>query len=278
MSNAQVGRAPSDHPGVSVLAVVPTYLDKEIDAELLLRCLVSMAATAPELEVVVVDDGSPARHLVAQLGPVCAELGQRLVCKEENSGFSSTVNHGLRLALAEGKDALLVNQDVQFVDAGWLEAMVERTDSEGRPAAVVGAKLLYPNGLIQHGGIHHSRLYGWYDHRFHFGPADLPEANLPAVCPVTGALQLIRHATLEALGLYDESFIMGYEDVDYCLRVFDAGLECVYEPAAWALHHESALRGRLDDKNAAWLKASAQRHKDKQADRDHSRFFPALTA
>ena len=133
MSNAQVGPAPSDHPGVSVLAVVPTYLDKEIDAELLLRCLVSMAATAPELEVVVVDDGSPARHLVAQLGAVCAELGQRLMCKEENSGFSSTVNHGLRLALAEGKDALLVNQDIQFVDAGWLEAMVERTDSEGRP-------------------------------------------------------------------------------------------------------------------------------------------------
>ena len=263
---------------MSVLAVVPTYLDKEIDAELLLRCLVSMAATAPELEVVVVDDGSPAQHLVAQLGPVCAELGQRLVCKPDNSGFSRTVNEGLELALAEGTDALLVNQDIQFVEGGWLEAMVGRTDAEGRPAAVVGAKLLYPDGLIQHAGIHHSRLYGWYDHRHRFAPADLHEANLPAVCPVTGALQLIRHATLERIGLYDTGFVMGYEDVDYCLRVFDAGLECVYEPAAWALHHESALRGRLDAKNAAWLKASAQRHQEKQGGRDHSRFQPALTA
>jgi len=52
----------------------------------------------------------------------------------------------------------------------------------------------------------------------------------------------------------------------------------VYEPAAWALHHESALRGRLDAKNAAWLKASAQRHQEKQGGRDHSRFQPALTA
>ena len=263
---------------MSVLAVVPTYLDKEIDAELLLRCLVSMSATAPEAEVVVVDDGSPARHLVAQLGAVCAELGQRVVLKEENSGFARTVNVGLRLALAEGKDALLLNQDIQFVDAGWLEALVARTGTDGRPAAVVGAKLLYPNGLLQHAGIHYSRLYSWYDHRFQYGPGDLPEADLPAVCPVTGALQLIRHATLESIGLYDESFVMGYEDVDYCLRVFDAGLECVYEPAAWALHHESALRGRLDAKNAAWLKASAERHRTKQAERDHSRFYPALTA
>ena len=267
----------SDHRGVSVLAVVPTYLDKDVDAELLLRCLVSLSATAPEAQVVVVDDGSPAQHLVAQLGPVCAELGQRLVRKEENSGFSRTVNVGLRLALEEGHDALLVNQDIQFVDAGWLDAMVARTDAEGRPAAVVGAKLLYPDGLIQHGGIHHSRLYGFFDHRFHFAPADLPEADVPAVCPVTGALQLIRHATLEALGFYDESFVMGYEDVDYCLRAFDAGLACVYEPAAWALHHESALRGRLDDKNAAWHKASAQRHAAKQAHRDLSRFQPSLT-
>lgn len=262
---------------MSVLAVVPTYLDKEVDAELLLRCLVSLSATAPEAEVVVVDDGSPARHLVGQLDAVCAELGQRLVLKADNSGFSRTVNAGLRIALEEGKDALLVNQDIQFVDGGWLAAMVERKDSEGRPAAVVGAKLLYPNGLIQHAGIHHSRLYGWYDHRFRFAPGELPEADVPCVCPVTGALQLIRHDVLEQVGLYDEGYVMGYEDVDFCLRVFDAGLECVYEPAASALHHESALRGRLDAKNAAWFNASAARHQEKQAGRDHSRFYPALT-
>ena len=66
---------------------------------------------------------------------------------------------------------------------------------------------------------------------------------------------------------------MGYEDVDYCLRVFDAGLECVYEPAAWALHHESALRGRLDAKNAAWLQG-APRNGTAQAGR--TRPFPLL--
>lgn len=262
---------------MSVLAVVPTYLDQEIDAELLLRCLVSLAMTAPEAEVVVIDDGSPARHLVAQLGPVCDELGQRLVRKEDNSGFSRTVNRGLELARDEGKHALLVNQDIQFVDPGWLDAMVARTDPQDRPAAVVGAKLLYPNGLLQHAGILHSRLYGWFDHRMRFGPGDLPEANVPAECPVTGALQLIRHTTLEAVGLYDESYVMGFEDVDYCLRTFAAGLSCMYEPRAWALHHESALRGRLSDKNAKWLAASSAAHAARYGDADHSRHQLALT-
>jgi O-antigen biosynthesis protein len=262
---------------VSVLAVVPTYLRTELEAELLLRCLVSLSATAPQAEVVVVDDASPAADLVAQLAPVCAELGHRLLCKHENTGFSRTVNAGLRLALEEGKDALLVNQDVQFVDGGWLEAMLERTDTEGRPAAVVGAKLLYPSGQIQHAGVLYSRLYRWFDHRLRYAPGDLPEANLPQRCPVTGALQLIRHDTLATVGLYDETFQMGHEDVDYCLRVFDAGLECIYEPAAWALHHESAIRGQLDQRLAEWQRDSAVALLEKYAGRDHTEFSLPLS-
>jgi GT2 family glycosyltransferase len=262
---------------VSVLAVVPTYLRTELEAELLLRCLVSLSATAPQAEVVVVDDASPAADLVAQLAPVCGELGHRLLCKHENTGFSRTVNAGLRLALDEGKDALLVNQDVQFVDGGWLEAMLDRTDTEGRPAAVVGAKLLYPSGEIQHAGVLYSRLYRWFDHRLRYAPGDLPEANVPQRCPVTGALQLIRHDTLATVGLYDETFQMGYEDVDYCLRTFDAGLECIYEPAAWALHHESAIRGRLDRRLKEWQEQSRETLDALYADRDLTEFSPALT-
>jgi O-antigen biosynthesis protein len=262
---------------VSVLAVVPTYLRTELEAELLLRCLVSLSATAPEAEVVVVDDASPAAGLVAQLAPVCDELGAGLIRKHENSGFSRTVNVGLRLALEEGRDALLVNQDIQFIDGGWLDTMLDRTDTDGRPAAVVGAKLLYPTGEIQHAGVLYSRLYRWFDHRLRYAPADLPEANIPQRCPVTGALQLIRHATLATVGLYDEAFQMGHEDIDYCLRTFDAGLECVYEPAAWALHHESAIRGQLDQRLADWQLASSYALLTKYLGRDHTEFSLSLT-
>jgi GT2 family glycosyltransferase len=262
---------------VSVLAIVPVYLRDDLDAELLARCLVSLYSTAPEAEVLVVDDGSPAQHLVDQLPAVAAELGQRLSLKEENSGFSKTVNVGLRTALAEGHDALLVNQDIEFMRTGWLEAMIACRDEADRPAAVVGGRLLYPTGLIQHGGIYYSRFYGWYDHRFRFAPADLPEANRRFTCPVTGALQLIRHETLERVGFYDETFVMGHEDVDYCLRTFDDGLACVYEPAAWAVHHESAIRGRAEEKSLAWWQASNDRHAVKNGSRDHSAHYISLT-
>lgn len=262
---------------MSVLAIVPVYLRDDLDAELLARCLVSLYSTAPDAEVLVVDDGSPAAHLVEQLGPVTKELGQRLSLKEENSGFSKTVNVGLRTALAEGHDALLVNQDIQFLRAGWLEAMLGCTEQSGHPAAIVGARLLYPSGLIQHAGIYYSRFYGWYDHRFRYAPAELAEANVRHTCPVTAALQLIRHDTLERIGVYDETFVMGHEDVDYCLRTLDAGLSCVYEPAASALHHESAIRGRLEEKSVGWWQASNERHLDKHKDRDHSPHYLSLT-
>jgi GT2 family glycosyltransferase len=227
---------------VPSLAIVPTYLRTEQDLEVLLRCLASLSATAPELELLVVDDCSPNAGLVDQLALIVPELGGELVRKPENTGFSATVNVGLRRALEWGQDALLVNADLEFTTPGWWPAMHERTDSQGRPAAVVGAFLTYPNGLIQHAGVTFSLLERKFVHRYRFGPAALPEAHRPTQCPVTGALQLIRHATLTAVGLYDEGFRMGLEDVDYCLRTFDAGLECIYEPRARAVHAESFVR------------------------------------
>jgi GT2 family glycosyltransferase len=225
--------------------------------------------------VLVVDDHSPNRALVADLESVADELGVTVVCKDENTGFARTVNIGLEIARAEGWDAVLVNADIEFHEAGWLERMLARTDSEGRPAAVVGARLLYPQGLIQHAGIYFSLLRRDFFHRFQYGPSDLPEALVPCRCPVTGALQLIRHETLEAVGLYDENFYLACEDVDYCLRVFEAGLECIYEPTVTAIHLESFFRGRdRTEKMTEWGMRSLSRLMFKYADTDLTRFTP----
>jgi GT2 family glycosyltransferase len=261
---------------VPTLAIVPTYLRSEEDLEVLLRCLVSLAATAPELELLVVDDASPATELIDQLATVLPELGGQLLRKSENSGFSATVNVGLGRALEWGQDALLVNADLEFTTPGWWEAMRDRTDSQGRPAAVVGAFLTYPNGLIQHAGVTFSLLERKFIHRFRFGPAALPEAHRPTACPVTGALQLIRHATLTDVGLYDQGFRMGLEDVDYCLRVFDLGLECIYEPAARAVHAESVFRGRATKKILDWQETSTRHLWGKYPYADFSQWVPAL--
>jgi GT2 family glycosyltransferase len=261
---------------VPSLAIVPTYLRSDQDLEVLLRCLVSLSVTAPELELLVVDDASPAAALVDQVALVIAELGGELHRKPENSGFSSTVNVGLRRALDWGQDAVLVNADIEFTTPGWWEAMRDRTDTQGRPAAVVGAFLTYPNGLIQHAGVTFSLLERKFLHRFRFGPAALPEAQRTTQCPVTGALQLIRHTALTQVGLYDEGFRMGLEDVDYCLRAFDAGLECIYEPRARAVHAESVFRGRATKKIVDWQETSTRHLWTKYPHADFSRWVPAL--
>jgi GT2 family glycosyltransferase len=258
------------------LCVVPAYLRTSEDLDVLVRCLVSLWGTAGAPDAVVVDDGSPARELVEMLGAACAELGFELVAKDANEGFARTVNVGLRRALEQGRDAVLVNADLEFTQAGWLEAMLARTDTQGRPAAVVGAKLVFPNGCIQHAGVYFSAADHRWWHRCAYAPGDLPEAQTPLLCPVTGALQLIRHETLATVGLYDEGFRLGLEDVDYCLRVFDAGLECIYEPAARAVHAESVFRGRTTRKIDAWHEASTRHLWTKYAHADFSPWVPAV--
>jgi GT2 family glycosyltransferase len=256
---------------------VPAYLRAPDDLDVLERCLASLAQTAPKAQVLVVDDGSPAAELVDQLERDGGELGFAVVRRPDNGGFAATVNVGLRRALEEGRDAVLVSPDIEFHALGWLAPMLARTGTDLAPAAVVGARLLYPNGLLAHAGIYFSLLHRGFAHRFNLGPGELPEALVPARCPVSCALQLIRHACLAEVGLYDEAFHMGWEDVDYCLRVFAAGHECIYEPAACATHAASLYRSRTARGQEDWERRSLELLLTKHAGADLSAFVPAYT-
>ncbi len=216
------------------LAVVPIALATPADLDAALRCLVSLWSTARDAQAIVVDDGTSSPALVAQLAIAVQELGYALERLPEARGRGAAINLGLERAARTGADALVVDPRVELVAPHWLERMRARTDGQGRPAAVVGARLIDGNGLLDHAGMFFSLLRREFFHRFRFGPANLPEALAPTRCPVSQSLQLIRHETLEAVGRYDESLALGYEGVDFCLRAFAAGLECIYEPSAVA--------------------------------------------
>jgi GT2 family glycosyltransferase len=245
---------------------------------MLVDCLASIKATVGDwVDVLVVDDGSPRASLVASM--VIERMGEAVefVFNEENEGFSRTVNVGLQRALDEGRDAILCNADIEFMGPGWLAGMRNqgRLDRDA-PAEVVGALLCYPNGTIQHAGIYFSLLSRVFDHLHKHGPMNLPEALIARACPVTGALQLIRHETLTTVGLYDPEFRMGYEDVDYCLRVFLAGGQCVYTPEVRAWHRESVFRSRPSEKLARWHRESFIRLMEKYAETNFASLVPSL--
>lgn len=239
------------------LVVIPSYMTEPKDLATTVTAIESVRKTQGDgIDIQVVDDGSPAGALVDGLEAESKELRFDLHRKEDNSGFSKTVNIGLQRALEEDRDAILMNADVEITTSGWLERFQATTDPKHRKAAVVGALLLFPNGLIQHGGIFFSLVTRTFDHTYKYGPGNLPEALEKQVCPVTGAFQFIRHQTLETVGLYDSRFSMGWEDVDYCIRTFLAGECCIYNPNIRGFHHEMMFRGRPSEKVRDWQNKS----------------------
>jgi GT2 family glycosyltransferase len=261
------------------LVVIPNYVTEPDDVKVLADGLMSVQKTAPDgqVKVLVVDDCSPKPELVDEIEALQEPLNFHLIRREKNEGFSRTVNVGLQQALEEGRDAVLLNADVEIDTPGWVETFQQTTDSFGNPASVVGALLLYPNGLIQHAGIYFSLLTRDFRELYKYGPGNLPAALKESVAPVTGAFQFIRHECLTSVGLYDPAFRMGHEDVDYCLRVFLTGeRQCIYNPNVRAYHFESLFRGRPNPKVQEWQEKSWIYLANKYADQNFADLVPYI--
>ena len=172
-----------------------------------------------------------------------------LVRKPENEGFSRTVNVGLERARDEGREAVLMNADIVMRTPGWLGALPQDDRLAGqaggprRRAAALPERADPARGplLLEARATSSSTASA-------SRPGNLPEAQVKTVCPVTGAFQYIRPEVLEQVGALRPGLPHGCEDVDYDLRVFQAGFECVYEPAIRAIHYESLFRSRPDEK------------------------------
>jgi GT2 family glycosyltransferase/glycosyltransferase involved in cell wall biosynthesis len=223
--------------GRPVDVVVPSYRD----ADRVRALVASIRATVPRelVRIIVADDASGPEHVAA----LHALEGVEVLAGERNAGFAANVNRGLRATDPE-RDVVVLNSDVE-ARPGWL-ACLQYAASQEDDVGIVGARLLYPDGRIQFAGT--ARNLGapeWFDHRYRFKPADWgPAAIAGPVLAVTGACMYVRRAALERIGLLDEErYPMAYEDVDWCLRAWEAGLRVVYFPAACLVHHESVTRG-----------------------------------
>ncbi|MGN6258032.1 MAG: glycosyltransferase family 2 protein [Solirubrobacterales bacterium] len=202
------------------------------------RCLQRVLGDLPpDCEAIVVDDasGDGTPQLLAELGEAVRPL--RL---ERNSGFAAACNAGA--AVSGGEHLVFLNNDTE-PEPGWLEALLAY--AAAHPAAeVVGAKLLYPTGAVQHAGV----VFGQdgYPHNLYTGfPAAHPAVGRPRrLQAVTGACMLVRRGAFQRLGGFDEGYLNSMEDVDFCLRVGEAGGEVHYCPDAVVVHLESASRGR----------------------------------
>jgi len=231
-----------------VTIVIPT----RNRADLLRICLDSVARTTPRdsVKVVIVDDNSddPATLAYLQELPARTDLRCEVVrapATPDGFNYSRLVNLGT--ARADTPLVLHLNNDVEALTPGWLEDMAGWLSVPG--VGVVGAKLLYPDGTINHAGISLSREDGLAHVLFEREPAeDLGYLFLPHaarnVAAVTGACLLTRTDLYRRLGGFDEKKLqVAYNDVDFCLRAGAAGQRAVVTPQAVLRHVGSASRG-----------------------------------
>ncbi|MFL5780386.1 MAG: glycosyltransferase [Thermoleophilaceae bacterium] len=190
--------------------------------------------------IVVSDDASPPQH-AERLRDALAGKAE-VILNRENGGFAVNANRGIRAAPAD-HDVVLLNSDVVALP-GWLEAL-QHSAYGADVVAIAGAKLLYPDRTIQFAGtIRNAGAPEWFDHRYRFRPSGYPPANLGGpVLAVTGACMYVKREAIERIGLLDERYGMAYEDVDWCLRAWEAGMQVVYDPRATLIHHEAKTRG-----------------------------------
>jgi GT2 family glycosyltransferase/glycosyltransferase involved in cell wall biosynthesis len=221
--------------GRPVVIVVPSFRDADRVATL----VASVHKTVPRgmARIVVADDASGPEHVAA----LHAIAGIEVVAGEQNAGFAANVNRGLR-AVGED-DVVVLNSDVE-ARPGWL-ACLQYAASQEDDVGIVGAQLLYPDGRIQFGGTVRNRdAPEWFDHRYRFKPEGWgPACQAGPALAVTGACMYVRREVIERIGVLDEGYPMAYEDVDWCLRAWQAGFRVLYFPAARLVHHESVTRG-----------------------------------
>lgn len=238
--NAHPDTHPDATPGATV--IIPTR-DR---ADLLAACLRGLAATdSDSFEVLIIDNGSAEKATWEFYRSLEADRRIRLLEAPGKFNFSRLCNQAA--AEARGRVLVFLNNDTIVTQPDWLSRLADWT---GRPGiGVVGAKLLYPSGRLQHCGLVLG-LGGLAAHIDAGAPGDQPgylgRRDTPhEVAAVTGACLAVTRANFDSVGGFDsEGFPVELGDVDFCLRLGERGLRTVVATDVVLVHHESASRGR----------------------------------
>ena len=211
-----------------------------------IRCLVALLDHSRDVgyEVIVVDNGST-DETPAALAQIA---GIQVHRNGVNLGFARACNQGA--ALARGEFVLFLNNDTE-PGRGWLSALLAAAGADPAVAAA-GSRLLFSDGTIQSAGL--LLAYGLpyplsVIPRGYRKPAGETPPSGP-VRAVTGACLLVRAAAFRAAGGFDEGFENGYEDVDLCLRLAEAGGKVLFVSESVVTHHEAVSGGRFKNEAA----------------------------
>ena len=213
--------------------------------QLVRQCLDSIIAKTsyPHYEIVIVDNASDDPAALAYFKTIARKPNIRVLRDEREFNYSALNNAAVEVA--RGELVALVNNDIEVISPDWLSEMASIALQSG--VGAVGARLWYPNMTLQHGGV--VLGLGVASHAHKGLPAGLNgyagrAALIQSFSSVTAACLVVRKATYQQVGGLDEvNLQVAFNDVDFCLRLREAGFRNVWTPYAELLHHESATRG-----------------------------------
>lgn len=234
---------PSPAPLVSIIICTR-------DHESLLRTAIESIRTKttyPNYEIVVLDNGSRDTAALDYLSTISSRPGITVI--RDDSPFNYSRLNNTAAKHARGQVLCLLNDDIEVLTPGWLEEMASFVVQPD--VGAVGARLWYPDGTLQHGGViigiggvaghAHPRLTRKQAGYFNRG---VLQQELSAV---TGACLMVRRNVFDEVNGLDEQIAVAFNDVDLCLRLRAAGYRNIWTPFAELIHHESASRGYEDN-------------------------------
>ncbi len=250
VDSAQVGgtyrvryELPEKPPKVSI--IIPT----RDGYSLMKMCIESIRSKTeyPDYEILIVDNQSSD----AQALDYFAELERKGIARvlRYNDVFNYSAINNFAAKHAEGEILCLLNNDIEVISPDWLKELASRASLDG--VGAVGAKLYYPNDTIQHAGVA-TGVWGIAGHVFkgrgRNDPGYLGRLMVAYnVTAVTGACLMVKRSVYEEVGgLNDKELKVAFNDIDFCLKLSEAGYFNVWTPFAELYHHESVSRGTED--------------------------------
>jgi O-antigen biosynthesis protein len=234
---------PAALPQVSL--IIPT----RNGLSLLRQCIESIQekTSYPNYDIIIVDNGSDDAATLDYFKLLSATPNVQVVRIDAPFNYSALNNAAVKLA--KGELVGLLNNDIEVISPNWLNEMVSHALQP--EVGAVGARLWFPDGTLQHGGVVLG-IHGWAAHAHnHFPKGSLGYQGRMALVSefsaVTGACLVVKKSSYLAVGgLNDDALKISCNDVDFCLKLQKLGLRNVWTPFADLVHHESATRGFED--------------------------------